>query len=154
MPIAPSFQKMEILCSPFTENNKQYVRIRNQKTGTERKVRWYSDQEYNRLYPNQKTEKQSKYYKPQKEVLGFGEEGYITIYKGITPSDEEFFRKGPFRNSRWWGWYLPSSFSTDITLPAGVQPIKLYWSSVGEENGSLKTEEKVIKTVKELLKNA
>lgn len=152
MPVAPSFQKMEILCSPFLENKKQYVRIRNPKTGTERKVRWYSDIEYNKLYPEQKTTVQDKYYKSQKEIMGFGEKEYIIIFQGITQENEEFFRQGPFRNSRWWGWYFISSFDSLPILPDGVSALKLPWSIVGEDDSKLKSENLVTTAVKKLLK--
>ena len=70
--VAKSFQGMTLLCEPYESNKKMYVKIRNEKTGTERVVRWYTESEYIKMYPEEKdkivvTTKAN----PQKEVLGF-----------------------------------------------------------------------------------
>ena len=85
MPVAKSFQSFEMLTEPYTVSGKQYIKVRNPKTGTERQVRWYSDSEFAKLYPEAKVAVQvhDAFYKPQKEVLGFTK-GYITIFKGDT----------------------------------------------------------------------
>lgn len=151
MPVAPSFQNMEILCEPFAEKDKQYVRVRNQKTGNERKVRWYSIQEYNKLYPNNKIEDPHK--KSQKEVLGFTDNEDITIYVGVTPDNEKFFRQSVARYARDWGWYTISSISCLEDLPNGVTPLKLPWYVIGDENGTLKPDEIISKNLKNFIKN-
>ena len=150
MPVAPSFQNMEILCEPFMEN-KMYVRVRNQKTGKERKVRWYSIQEYNKLYPNNKIEDPNR--KTQKEVLGFAGDEDITIYVGVTPDNENFFRQSAARYARDWGWYTVSSISCLEDLPTGVTPLKLPWNIIGNEDGTLKSDEIIAKNLKNFIKN-
>ena len=39
MPVAKSFQSFEMLTEPYIVSGKQYVKVRNPKTGTERQVR-------------------------------------------------------------------------------------------------------------------
>ena len=64
--VAKSFQNMEMLTEPFEENGRMYIKVRNPKTGTERKVRWYTEKEYNKMYPDsvvsQKTVTKDSYY--------------------------------------------------------------------------------------------
>lgn len=50
MPTAPSFQTMLIVSEIYLKNKKSYIDVKNEKTGTIRSVRWYSDTEYKRLY--------------------------------------------------------------------------------------------------------
>ena len=40
MAVAPSFQKLDLVGEPFTENNRQYICVRYP-DGHTRKVRWY-----------------------------------------------------------------------------------------------------------------
>lgn len=49
--VAKSFVNFEFLCQPFKENNVYYIRVRNPKTKTERKVRFYPDKAHADLMP-------------------------------------------------------------------------------------------------------
>ena len=40
--VAKSFQSMKQMGEPFVEKGKMYVNVQNEKTGTIRKVRWYT----------------------------------------------------------------------------------------------------------------
>ena len=154
MPVAKSFQSYEILTpEPYIVSGRQYVRVRNPKTGTERQVRWYSESEYAKLYPEAKEnviQVQDTYFKPQKEVLGF-QKGYITIFKGDTYSHLDWFRASIARYTRWWGWYIVSTEEIPTDLPDGLTPIQLPWESVGQDNGSLKPETAVREAVEALI---
>jgi hypothetical protein len=141
--VAKSFQNMTQLCEPYSANGKMYVKVRNEKTGTERQVRWYSESEYAKLYPEEKivvavTPKVN----PQKEVLGFTK-GYITIFKGKIEENLEWFEDSNARYCRWWGWYIISTEDVPADLPQGIETIKLDWANVGNENGLLKTDEQI-----------
>lgn len=70
--VAPSFQSMTIVSETYTKNGKLYIDVKNEKTGTIRSVRWYSDKEYARAYGNKSkdeavaklTPEQKKFYRP------------------------------------------------------------------------------------------
>ena len=48
--VAPSFQTMTVVSEVYTKNGKEYIDVKNEKTGTVRSVRWYSEKEYQRTY--------------------------------------------------------------------------------------------------------
>ena len=145
MSVAPSFVNFEFLCEPYLANGKMYIRVRNPKTGTERQVRWYEEKKTSIVIP-----KVSFQEKPQKEALGFTK-GYITIFKGDVGPHIEWFQQSIARYARTWGWYIISTEEIPSDLPAGVEPIKLFWESVGNENGRLKLENEVKEAVEALI---
>lgn len=155
MPVAKSFQSFEMLTEPYIVSGKQYVKVRNPKTGTERQVRWYSDAEFAKLYPEMKpmVQAQDTFYKPQKEVLGFTK-GYITIFKGDTYAHIDWFRASIARYARWWGWYIISTEEIPVDLPDGLEPIQLPWDIVGNDDGKLKPESIVQKAVEAIIYDA
>ena len=155
MPVAKSFQSFEMLTEPYIVSGKQYVKVRNPKTGTERQVRWYSDAEFAKLYPEMKpmVQAQDAFYKPQKEVLGFTK-GYITIFKGDTYAHIDWFRASIARYARWWGWYIISTEEIPADLPDGLEPIQLPWDIVGNDDGKLKPESIVQKAVEAIIYDA
>lgn len=153
MAVAPSFQNFEMLTEPYLANGKMYIRVRNPKTGTERQVRWYSEREYNKAHPETaKTPATDPYFKPQKEVLGFNN-GYITIFKGDTYAELDWFKASIARYCKLWGWYIISTEEIPEDLPATITPITLTWESVGNEDGTLKNETQVRMAVEALLYN-
>ena len=58
--VAKSFQSLEQTCEPFTANGKQYVKVRC-KNGNERTVRYYTETEYYKLYPEEKQDGKALY---------------------------------------------------------------------------------------------
>ena len=70
--VAPSFQTFEVMSEPFIKNGKEYIKVKNPKTGTVREVRNYTDREYAKAYGNkskdkgvvQLTPEQRKFYRP------------------------------------------------------------------------------------------
>lgn len=153
MPVAKSFQEFEMLCEPYVVSGKMYIRVRNPKTGTERQVRWYSDAEYAKAYPEAKSAAASSadpYYKTQKEVLGFTN-GFITIFKGDTYAEIDWFRASSARYTRWWGWYFVSTDAIPEDLPAGCEPVRVDWEQVGGPDGNLYTETCVKEAIDRLI---
>ena len=146
--VAKSFQEMEIVCEPYTLTGRMYVKVKNPKTGNVRQVRWYTDAEYAKLYPEAKADITT--FKNQKQALGF-EKGYITIFKGDTYTHIDWFRASICRYTRWWGWYVVSTEEIPEDLPSGVEPVRLDWESVGAENGNLKPENQVKEAVEALI---
>ncbi len=147
--VAKSFQALKQLGEPFLENQKMYVNVQNEKTGTIRKVRWYTEAEYAKMY-GEKVDKPAKEFKNQKQVLGF-EHGYVTIFKGDTYANLEWFQKSIARYCKWWGWYVVSTETVPFDLPVGLEPVQLPWELVGEEEGYLKSDEIVRAAVNSIL---
>ena len=147
--VAKSFQALKQLGEPFLENQKMYVNVQNEKTGTVRKVRWYTEAEYAKMY-GEKVEKSASEFKCQKQILGF-EKGYITIFKGDTYANLEWFQRSIARYCKHWGWDIVSTEALPIDLPVGIEPIELKWEMVGEEEGMLKPDHLVKQAVESLL---
>ena len=152
MAVAKSYQDLPIIGDVFISSGRQYINVKL-KSGKTKTVRWYSDAEYRKLYPEAKAavaDTSDPYYKPQKEVLGFTK-GYITIFKGDTYSELDWFRASIARYARWWGWYIISTEEIPEDLPAGIEPIQLTWDMVGQEDGNLKPEHLVKEAVESLI---
>lgn len=147
--VAKSFQNLEQTCEPFVSKGRWYVRVRTNK-GIEKTVRWYSNTEYARMYPNEPEVEEFKRIKPQKEVLGFTN-GYITIFKGNTYEEKDYFKLSSARYSRLWGWYFISTEELPEDIPEDVEPITLPWEMVGNSDESLKNESEVIAAVESLI---
>ena len=136
--VAKSYQGLPIVEEPYEKSGKSYCKVR-MKSGSIKEVRVYTEKEYEKMYPLPKPK-----WAPQRKMLGFGDEGYIIIFNN-KPEFEEFYEKGPFRYSRFFGWYLPGNETVPV-LPDGIIPKVLPWEIVGNTDGELKEE-------KELLKN-
>lgn len=136
MSVAPSFANLERLSEPFEENGKEYILVKT-KSGTTRRVRWY--------------EEPMKKIRPLKEVLGFTK-GYITIFKGDTYSLLEWFQEEPkCRYHKFFGWYVISEDELP-TLPAGIEPIQLYWENIAiVEEDCLKSEDLIKQHIDSLI---
>ena len=149
--VAKSYQGLEIVGDVYVSSGRTYVQVRTKK-GTLKQVRWYSDAEYAKMYPDEakRRDKNDPYFKTQKEVLGFGN-GYITIFKGNTYENKDYFKFGSARYTRWWGWYFVSTEELPTDIPEDVEPVKLPWELVGNEDGFLKPENEVISAVETLL---
>ena len=156
--VAKSYQELEQVGDVFISTGKQYVNVRL-KSGKIKSVRWYTDKEYAKMYPEEKKTavaaspdlSNDPYYKPQKEVLGFTK-GYITIFKGeLSEEADEWMRWNIKRYARWWGWYVLSTDEVPADLPFGVEPVRLPWALVGNDDGKLKPEEQVKEAVETFL---
>lgn len=147
--VAKSFQSMTQVGEPYLSAGKMYVQVKNEKTGTMRQVRWYTEAEYAKMY-GEKVDKPASEFKCQKQILGF-ENGYITIFKGDTYANLEWFQRSIARYHKIWGWYIISTESIPFDLPCGLEPIELKWETVGEPEGFLKSDTDVKRAVDALL---
>ena len=136
--VAKSYQNLPVVREPYSESGKLYCDVK-MKSGSVKKVRVYSQKEYEKMYPAPAPK-----WKPQREMLGFGEDGYILVFNTGPDVDEQFYVEGPFRFSRFFGWYLPSNETVPV-LPAGIIPKVLPWEVVGNNDGELKEEKELIK---------
>lgn len=138
--VAKSYQGLPIVEEPYTKSGKAYCKVRL-KSGKLKEVRVYTEKEYEKIYPLPKPK-----WAPQRKMLGFGDEGYIIIFKGADKY-EEYFGNSNARYSRFWGWYVPSNETVPV-LPDGVSAVVLPWENVGGEDGELYPEDDVIMGVR------
>ena len=150
--VAKSYQELEIIGDVFVSSGRQYVNVKL-KSGKLKTVRWYTDSEYRKMYPDAEpaaTRSDDPYYKPQKEVLGFTK-GYITIFKGNAEEENEWFRLSSARYAKFWGWYFISTEDLPPDLPEDVTPVRLNWDLVGNADGKLKSDAQVVSAVESVL---
>lgn len=147
MPVAKTYQSMEIQGEPYQENKRWYVNVLS--TKGIKKVRWYSDAEYARMYPEEKKDLMDF---NARHAFGFDEKGYITIYKGDPKVVEEWAEND--RTNIWYnlifGYYTPSKFPTPEVLN-GIEPIQLKWEQVQNYEDRMKPHEEVAKLVNSLV---
>lgn len=147
MPVAKTYQSMEIQGEPYQENKRWYVNVLS--TKGIKKVRWYSDTEYARMYPEEKKDLMDF---NARHAFGFDEKGYITIYKGDPKVVEEWAEND--RTNIWYnlifGYYTPSKFPTPEVLN-GIEPIQLKWEQVQNYEDRMKPHEEVAKLVSGLV---
>lgn len=137
MPVAKSYQNMKIVGEPYLANGRMYVKLESGK-----QVRWYSDKEYARMYPDAPAPQ--KVFKTQREVLGF-EKGYVTIFKGDTYTHLDWFRQSIARYNKYFGWYIISTEEIPEDLPAGIEPVRLDWKPVAGVDGESLAPEHIVK---------
>lgn len=124
--VAKSYQGLATFGEPFEENKKMYIVVITPK-GAHKKVRWYTDVEYAKMYPD--AAPAVKRIRPVKDVLGFSK-GYITIFKGDTYPLLDWFKQEPkCRYHNFWGWYIISEDELP-QIPAGITPVQLRWEDV------------------------
>lgn len=143
--VAKSYQNLPVVREPYSESGKLYCDVK-MKSGSIKKVRVYSQKEYDKMYPAPPTK-----WKPQRELLGFGEDGFILVFNNA-PEFEEFYERGPFRYHRVFGWYLPGNEIVPTLLP-GIVPKVLSWEIVGNSDGELVAEDKLIKAFNKFIKS-
>ncbi len=154
MAVAKTYQHMEIQGEPFEENKRMYVNVLAPK-GL-KKVRWYTDTEYKRMYPNEVKENDSNNIMDfnARHAFGFGDLGFITIYKGNQENLERFVEThhNNFRRNLTFGYYTPSHI-TLCDLPNDITPIRLSWESVMDHDNRMKPHEEVTKIISSLIGN-
>ena len=145
--VAKSYQNLEIIGEPFSESGRMYVMVRKT-DGTEKKVRWYSNTEYNRMYKETAAEAKKL---NMRHILGFGNAGYITIFKGDIDMEDEYFNLSNARYNVYFGWFFPSDIPLPDDLPDTVMPVRLNWSTVSNDDYSLKSKPEIVAAVEAIL---
>lgn len=149
MPVAKTYANLTIQGEPFCENKRMYVNVLA-KNGI-KKVRWYSDAEYRRMYPDAAVENDIMDF-DARHAFGFGDEGYITIYKGRNVEEwAENDRHNIWRNLTF-DYYTPGRLGR-LCVSEGIEPIKLYWEQVAAEGNKMKPHDEVRKIVLSLLQD-
>ena len=130
--VAKSYQDLEIVRDTYIENGKRYCDVRT-KDGKVKRVKSYTTAEYARYYPDVKIIHPGN----RKHILGF-DNGYITIFKGNTYANLEWFERSIARYHSLWGWYIVSTDTIPEDIPEGITPVQLPWGDVGNDDGTLK----------------
>ena len=151
MPVEKTYASMEIEGEPFKENGRMYINVRA-KSGI-KKVRWYSDAEYKRMYPEEEVKHDIMDFNAR-HAFGFGDLGFITIYKAPESVLEVFVNEHRefFRRNLTFGYYTPSRINLP-ELPSNICPIRLYWKDVMDHDNRMKPHEIVTKLVASLIGN-
>lgn len=141
--VAKSYQDLPKIGEVFISSGKSYINVQL-KSGKIRAVRTYTEKEYAKLYavPAQTTVK----WKPLREMLGF-KNGFITIFRGNQQITEEWFAMSNARYHMLWQWYVVSTEPLPDNIPYGIEPVRLYWADVAENEDKLKPDEEVKKAV-------
>lgn len=143
--VAKSYQRCDIMGEPFVKNGRKYVTIETP-FGMMKNVRWYTDAEYARMYKEDPKTTES-----LRDVLGFGDAGYITIYLGNTYENLSWFKAEPeCRYHKIWGWYTPSDKELPEDIPEGISTARLEWEKVVDGNGTAVNETKAQDAVNEI----
>ena len=154
MPVAKSYMNNKLIGEPFVENGRSYIYMETEpKPGvfSKRKVRWYTDAEFKRMYPDVEIPATtSKFYKSQKEILGFGG-GPLTIFKGKTYDYKDYLKEIGATYRKWWGWGLPYDKPIPDDLPSDLTPVKVEWELVGNEDGNLKPDDQIKTAIESLI---
>lgn len=150
MAVAKTYAKMEISGEPFIENKRMYVNVVSPK-GL-KKVRWYNEAEYRRMYPDAEPTDIMMSFNAHL-VFGFGDKNYIILYRG-NEKDVENWAHASWPPKAWhnltFGYYTPSKLDTGV-YPENVQPIKLTWDEVKQDDIHMKPHDVVKKYVDSLL---
>ena len=151
--VAKSYEGLPFVSEPYVLNGREYIKVR-MKNGIIKQVRSYSESEYKKYNPPVKVIQPAK---SRRDTLGFGEKGFIWLFKGKTPdatySNLDWFRDSPCRYARIWGWYLPSDIEMPDPIPVDVEPVKLEWADVSLED-QLISDDQIVKVVEGLLYDA
>lgn len=123
--VAKSYQNCQQITDIYTVNGKDYVKVMT-KSGP-KQVRAYTQSEYDKFNPPIKIIQPAK---SRRDVLGFGEAGYIWLFKGNTYENIDWFRASSCKYNKLWGWYLSSSEKMPEPLPANISPVKLNWDEI------------------------
>ena len=140
MYVAKSYQGLEQIGKPYEKNGKEYIAV-ILKSGKEKEVRVYSEREYRKMY-GASTEPQSESTQSleaeetsggagmswaefeqrwskisPRQTLGFGEAGYITLFKGDQDNHTAYFSSKRARYCKYWGWYIHSDTEVFSDLP-------------------------------------
>ena len=145
--VAKSYENLEQVTDIYQVNGRDYVKVR-MPNGNLKQVRAYSEKEYRKYNPEVKVIQPAK---SQREIFGFGEAGFIWVFKGDTYAALDWFRFEPTRYARPFGWYLPSDIPLPEPLPAGITPVKLPWDAVKANDYKLKSEKELTDIVAEYI---
>lgn len=122
--VAPSFQAMKRISEVYFKEGKYYVDVKNEKTGTVRSVRWYTDAEYAKSYGKKLSTDDG--FDGLKHARGF-DNGPILVIRGNRADDEEWLRASIARYAVGIGWYIVSTDTLPEDAPKHFKYLLLGW---------------------------
>lgn len=143
MAVAKSYAKSKINGEPFKEKGRMYVNIETP-SGL-KKVRWYTDEEYSKMYPGEMPVKNIMNFNAR-HVFGFGPEGFITIYKGNKVEEWAEKDRTNIRFNLTFLYYTPSRLELP-KLEEGIEAIRINWEEVMDHDNFMKAHEQVQKII-------
>ena len=148
MAVAKTYEKMELCGEPFKENGRMYIFVVAPKGN--KKVRWYTDAEYRRMYPNEVKHDASAFN--ARSAFGFGTNGYITLFKG-KEEDICSWARASWPPKAWYNtlfqFYTPGYMPLE-NLPTSITPVRLTWDEIKLNDTTMKSDEEVKKYVNSL----
>ena len=153
--VAKSYQGLPMIGEPYEKNKRKYI-IVECKNGHRKEVRFYTEQEYAKMYPDEARPSAEigicggKKIRSTKEVLGFSE-GYIYLVKGDTYNFKDWLSENGATYRTFWGWAFPSGNELP-QLPAGLSVVQLFWEKIADvERDELKSQTIINEAVAEII---
>lgn len=144
--VAKSYQGMEIVSEPFSMRSsskrgyyQMYVTVKTGKFNADgspvtRDVRWYTEDEYYKMYPDEKPAREKF---NAKVAFGF-DKGFIWVFKGDTFAQLDWFRECKITQyAKHLGWFIKSKWDLPEDIPEGIEPVVLTWESVSDGNDEM-----------------
>lgn len=132
MAVAKSYKDLPKQSDPFMKDGKMWITVLHTKGPKD--VRWYTEAQYAALYHIAAQAAQSTTFNAR-TAFGFGEAGYITIYKG---NPEALYKRLHGSKEAWFNniftWYTTAEMPIPQDLPKGTTPIRLDWNAVSKED--------------------
>ncbi len=151
MPTAPSFATYKrITETPFTKNGKLYITVEHPNTKNTRDVRWYTDAEFAKAYPQHAGEVSG--FSGLKAARGFSR-GPLLLIRNNKTSDEEWLDKSPARYATDIGWYVASTDSFPVAHPSHFKFLLLSWEEFAQDERHAKSPQDLAKIIKAKEKN-
>ena len=127
MAVAPSFKNFERLSEPFLENNKWYIVVKHPTTGNSRKIRWYSEPEFMKIYGNKLAKEEKDGIANLKIIRGF-EKGPIAAIRNIkNETDEKWCEQSIARYAVGIGWHFVSTDTIPDDIPQHFKLVPISW---------------------------
>lgn len=146
MPLAPSFSTFERLGEPFFDNGKFYIHVRNPKTKTERKVRWYTDAEFAKAYGKKLCPEDG--FDNLKQARGFTN-GPILVIRNSRASDEDWLKKSVARYAVGIGWHIVSTDVLPDDAPKHFKYLALGWKEASQDERHMKKPNEIVAILSE-----
>lgn len=141
--VAKTYQGLPFVGEVYTIGKNSYINVLTKK-GVEKRVRWYSIDEYCRMYPEANREellrKYDPYWKLLKHIL-MGDGEFIYVLEGDVETHlQELQNCKDLFYCTWWGWYLKSTAPQEIVDGARewFTLHRIEWSDVGASDIELK----------------
>ena len=146
--VAKTYQGLPFVGEVYTVGKNSYINVLTKK-GVEKRVRWYTVDEYCKMYPDadrkQIMRENDPYWKPLKHIL-MGTTGFVWVLEGDpTPYLEELRASKYIWYNCYFGWHIKGDQPEEIVTAASewfvIHP--LTWEEVSLDEDTLRSFEEV-----------